>query len=513
MGRLSMAKCILARTVSVTLLVSAPAFGLGDFWVDPSTGSDTATGTSINAPLRTLSEANSRTTAGDRVWLLPGRFNSVSGESFPLDVPEQVHLESVEGPSSTVIENQAAPPGFGRLIQLNSGSSLTGVTVLGDEGQELVYCRDTAPAAIARNCVFQGGEHGLFFGGGQCVLEGCRLDGQGGSAVEVSVNSEVDLRLSRCTITGTHTGVGCFVPPFSPQVFVELDRCEVIGLTGSGVDLFAADSGNNVVRASGCVFRGNRIGIKVSGFDPWVSSGAQVEHCTFVDNAQYGVDLAMSPLALSYIDSVLFSRNGVRGLRLGSFAQLPVDSSHLQETYSGQGSGNLMGDPGFVEPASGDYSLRADSQCVDAGSVTPSLPAVDISGQRRIVDGDLDLSAAPDIGALELQPLVGPFSINVGTPAIYGVSGQAGGFSTIVVAPSGFAAGATTQYGTLFLNAIGAVRLTPVMTTGGGPTWVNLGPFVDSSWVGTTIGLQALTRSSLAPAGGAFTNPIPVLVR
>jgi hypothetical protein len=75
--------------------------------------------------------------------------------------------------------------------------------------------------------------------------------------------------------------------------------------------------------------------------------------------------------------------------------------SHLLDKGQ-EANGIVAPDPGWTDPANGDYRLQADSVCVDAGTVIP--------GFTQSYDG-----SAPDIGAYEGDKLVEgpPFYIRI----------------------------------------------------------------------------------------------------
>jgi len=104
-----------------------------------------------------------------------------------------------------------------------------------------------------------------------------------------------------------------------------------------------------------------------------------------------------------------------------------VVSDTAQVTW---GPGNIDADPLFVDPGHwddagtpsdpsddsfilGDYHLLPGSPCIDAGTnnvdnpdtpVIETLPATDIAGVPRVIDGNLDGTATVDIGAYEYLP-------------------------------------------------------------------------------------------------------------
>jgi len=66
------------------------------------------------------------------------------------------------------------------------------------------------------------------------------------------------------------------------------------------------------------------------------------------------------------------------------------------------GTGNINADPLFVNPGGGDFHLQTGSPCIDTGNNSaPGIPAVDLDGHPRIVDGNGDGTATVDMGAYE----------------------------------------------------------------------------------------------------------------
>jgi hypothetical protein len=68
-----------------------------------------------------------------------------------------------------------------------------------------------------------------------------------------------------------------------------------------------------------------------------------------------------------------------------------LDWGGAGEIITGTPESNLWGDPGFMDPAAGNYHLRRDSIAIDRGIDAGVLH--DMDGQRRPLEGGYDLGA------------------------------------------------------------------------------------------------------------------------
>jgi hypothetical protein len=92
---------------------------------------------------------------------------------------------------------------------------------------------------------------------------------------------------------------------------------------------------------------------------------------------------------------------------------MQVRTSCLTEANSYPGAGNINTDPKFVDKDGGNLRLQSGSPCIDRGNnyldyfpTVPGfqlLPATDLDGNWRVVDGNNDGTATVDMGAYERQ--------------------------------------------------------------------------------------------------------------
>jgi hypothetical protein len=139
--------------------------------------------------------------------------------------------------------------------------------------------------------------------------------------------------------------------------------------------------------------------------------------------------------------SALFRHAGGTGT-----ANLTADHNHLRAgaTVDEVGAGTLTNthassaDPRFLgDPALGEVRLRFDSPYIDAGDPAGVLGLdPDFEGDPRVVDGDGDGVAKPDLGALEYQRRA-PVGLSVQATPASGPVGSPFAFSAAATDPDG----------------------------------------------------------------------------
>jgi len=192
------------------------------------------------------------------------------------------------------------------------------------------------------------------------------------------------------------------------------------------------------------VIAGNSSAYGAGGIDLTDGTVASITNCTVVGNVTQSDagGLACSDRSLVFLANSVISGNSAPGARevvvtdgspAAEWNRSSVTIKHSiisggQDAVAVEGyssldwlDGNIDADPLFVEPGRwdgdtfvlGDYHLLPGSPCIDAGTNdvdnpdTPeieTLPATDIAGLRRVIDGNLDGTATVDIGAYEYLP-------------------------------------------------------------------------------------------------------------
>ena len=217
-------------------------------------------------------------------------------------------------------------------------------------------------------------------------------------AVVFSGGEDANCILAGFTITGATQGIYCGAA--SPIIL----NCRIADNAQAGIKI--TDSGNPAM--ANCIVEGNggpgldMTAAKAGRFIKY--NYAAIAHCVIVGNAKEGIKEGNPTV----VNSIVYF-NGVGGEGVQVAADTPaIRYCDVQGGFPG--TGNIDADPKFVTPGywanpadpaaiwiGGDYHLRDDSPCIDAGdpAFTPDLVPTDMDGQPRIIGG------LPDMGSDE----------------------------------------------------------------------------------------------------------------
>jgi hypothetical protein len=190
-----------------------------------------------------------------------------------------------------------------------------------------------------------------------------------------------------------------------------------------GIELASEHGGRstrNVTARNNVVYDSTAIGIAIGGYDRRRGS---TEDCVIVNNTVVNTDGIELLVQFDTRDNVIannvlvagpqhvFVENPYRenvgnvldhnlyysvdGSSAGTWEWKGVEHGDFDRwsTRSGNDRHSTFADPGFVDPAAGDFSLRADSPAVDAGAFLAASGATDLGGEPRAQAGGIDLGA------------------------------------------------------------------------------------------------------------------------
>lgn len=443
------------------LLFAAALGNAQDYYVDVVNGDDANGGQSWSDAWKTIRHAALSTAPGANIHIAPGLYDASSGEVFPIAHLDKSFLGA--GPDATVVDGGGAA----RIFQAANSA--------GDARIEGLWLRN-AGVGVFTDTDWSAGNTSL-------VLRDLRVSGMSVAGIDATswtdwIDVHLEVRLERARIEDCAVGL----------------ELGAVGILGHPTDPPTAFAHLTCVDS---LFSDNGVGIRGGEHGESDNCTLTVERCTIVGSAGTGVSACPGAFG-SVRNSILFDNAADVACGVG----LQWSCTELGPF---PGPGNIAGDPLFNDPAAGDWRLRFGSPCIDAAEPDPGH--ADLAGTPRQVDGDLDLEHAPDMGALELTPLVLRDEPRIGTSLALELWGPAAGDATVfaTLAPTG--PRRWTPYGwALLVPPLRNLGTHPVQP--GPPAILALRIPDDAALIGQVLSLQALTSSTDAPAGRAWTNAI-----
>ncbi len=258
---------------------------------------------------------------------------------------------------------------------------------------------------IERNIVEENGGIGIYLGSACGAFEGELYEPTASLQPMVANNIVVANRIGLRILAGWATFVDAEF--YAGHMGGRLDSNWVAFNDQEGLVIGTESLGRLDTTVSNSVFQSNRIGIRVI-VDECCWPGTVIRpflvNNTVAANSEVGVRASTRPENVGEIVNSIVSGNG------DDLQGLPAERVHFSLVGDGEHSGvngNLSGDPGLVDPSAGDFHVRPDSPCIDAGSMhvpARAFPGLDFDGKPRDFDGDRDGARRPDLGAFEFAP-------------------------------------------------------------------------------------------------------------
>ncbi|MFO8102420.1 MAG: hypothetical protein R6U37_09710 [Dehalococcoidia bacterium] len=221
------------------------------------------------------------------------------------------------------------------------------------------------------------------------------------SAVEITEGMAPEIEGFIITSGLSGNGGGMYINNASPTVTNCIFSQNSADQDGGGI--YSIDAFPTVVN---CTFIGNTADRDGGGICN-VNSSPSMTNCIFSGNsALNGMAVACnesgSPSVVAISNCILW--DGVDEIYNNDNSIIMVNYSDFDPTGSGTytGTGNISTDPEWVNPGSGDFHLKANSPCLDAGTNSAVAGITgDFEGDARIIDGDYDGTATVDMGVDE----------------------------------------------------------------------------------------------------------------
>lgn len=243
-------------------------------------------------------------------------------------------------------------------------------------------------------------EHSDFFGN--------RGGGEGGAIHCVGYRESPQRdRFAHNRIRGNFAGRGAGVSSHGGRI--DLLSNEIVGnfaaQEGGGLALYYRH-GALITRISSCVIADNVVtgtgghGGGVFG----IGALFEMTNCTIANNeADTGGGFSLASDRPTITNSIIWGNRAETDPQLHDpLGRVPIEYCFVEGGW--EGTGNRDEWPGFADCEAGDYRLRMDAACVDAGASISLPETTDFEGDERILDGSLDDVAAVDVGADEVRP-------------------------------------------------------------------------------------------------------------
>jgi hypothetical protein len=366
------------------LMVSASVV-FGDTHYVSGAGSNAAPYTSWASAAHEIQSAVDEAQPGDFVLVAAGTYQTGSRQNSRIVVNKAVEVRSVDGRGAT--------------------------TIVGDDSPAVRCAYLSGAGAVLRGFTLSSGETPMsdYDGGGAYVVGGARLED---CVVEncTSVNSGAVFcngsSVAYACVIRNNSGYNGGATLYKGGL---LDSCEVYGNSttaygsaGGVMCFFGGEVRNSIVRNNTASRNGNGI---------LCHKGGTVRSCTVVNNTGGSNGGVYVKLNGRIYNSIVYGNGSVNIVSDNDDGGEPdpilFDYRNVCSP-EGVGTSPITGAPDFVNQAAYDFSLKASSPCLDAGSNALVVGTSDIDGFPRV------FADTVDVGAHEANVIATELTIDAG---------------------------------------------------------------------------------------------------
>jgi hypothetical protein len=332
------------KLFAAALLLASGASALAEVcYVDVNCTNATPPYTNWTTAARSIYAAMDAAVAGDEIVVTNGHYAAMA-------VYKPLNIRSVNGPQFTIIDGG----GWRRCVELPNGASLSGFTLTNGlthyYGPPYYYAGAGVACYVGNAAV------------SNCVITGNRVLGDNVYTMEVLGGGAYGVTLNNCTLTGN-------------SVSAILDS-----VAGGAFFIEAKGGGAAYCTLNNCTLSGNSANVTRIDAPDWMVAevdGGGAYSCTLNNCVLSGNFGALYDCGVSHNCNLVFNYE-------------------YEESMSAVNS-CWMGDPRFVDQASGNFRLQSNSPCINAGLNAFAPAGPDLDGNPRIAGGTVD------IGAYEFQ--------------------------------------------------------------------------------------------------------------
>ncbi|HZE38305.1 MAG TPA: right-handed parallel beta-helix repeat-containing protein [Stackebrandtia sp.] len=215
-------------------------------------------------------------------------------------------------------------------------------------------------------------------GSSNIEVKNCEVHDNGEEGIDVKYDDDAQAKIHDNVVTGNR-GPNIYVDSSSNVEVYNNVSTGTTNETKAGIGLAVEDYSSSHKLDNVKIYNNVSYGNAQAGLGFWVESSGTMSNIQVVNNTFFGNDRG----AVAF-DADQFGGDNV--LRNNVFGEGDVSNDDFAADH------NVSGDPGFVDPGSGDFHLKDGSAAIDAGSKT-GAPAFDRDNKPRPAGDGFDIGA------------------------------------------------------------------------------------------------------------------------